>query len=557
MSVKNRVYGIDLGTTYSCIASVDDYGQAVVHPNSDGDITTPSVVFFEEGSGNIVVGSAAKEEAVRTENRVVATVKRVMGTDAIFSFDTKNYTTQDISSFILRRLVQDAQDVTGGTIKDVVITCPAYFGFNEKEATKQAGELAGLNVLHVIPEPTAAAIAYGINQKEEQTILVYDLGGGTFDITLIETKENAINVIATDGNKELGGKDWDEAIVAHFAQLFEDATGVAAEDVLDDAETHQQLQISAEKCKRSLTKKNSIRDSISYGSNRVQVEFSKEKFEELTIDKLEQTLALTEKMISDAKEKGNNRIDKLLLVGGATYMPQVEKALTKFGIDILRFDPNQAVAKGAAIFGYKFYLDEQIKITVAKLLDKAPDKFDMKEVSEEDKERATVEVAQKERLSLPDIKKFTEKEVFDITSKSFGIVVIVDEAGNKAVNNLAVINERVPKEIVKTYGTHEENQTGVNIVLMQNEEEEDDNDTVPLENCEVIDTKELIFEHALPKGSPIEVTFRLEADGRLTLKAIDQTTSKELQIETTSNAILSQEQLKESLSRNLSMDVSN
>ena len=206
MSQNKRVYGIDLGTTYSCIAHVDEHGKPVVLPNSEGDLTTPSVVYFESEE-DIVVGKAAKEVSSVEPDACASTVKRVMG-DPHWEFDAHGHTykPQDISSFILRKVVSDAELATGDKVEDVVITCPAYFGINEKEATKQAGVLAGLNVLYVIPEPTAAALAYGIEQEEDQVILVYDLGGGTFDITLIEIKAKEINVICTGGDHQLGGK---------------------------------------------------------------------------------------------------------------------------------------------------------------------------------------------------------------------------------------------------------------------------------------------------------------------------------------------------------------
>ncbi len=553
MNNKSKAYGIDLGTTYSCIAYVDDHGQPIVLQNSDGELTTPSVVFFEEGSENIVVGQVAKDAAVFSHHRVISTIKRAMGTDAVFDFDGRTYTPQDISSFILRRLVDDAAAITNDEIRDVVITCPAYFGFNEKEATKQAGELAGLNVLHVIPEPTAAAIAYGINQDQDQVVLVYDLGGGTFDITLIEVKQEAITVIATGGNKELGGKDWDDAVAAWFMQRFEEETGVLASDLENDPETWQQLQIAAEKCKRALSTRATLKESVQHGANRKAIELSREQLDEMTRDRLEQTLALTRSMIDEARNKGYAQIDKLLLVGGSTYMPQVEDAVKQFGIEILRFDPNQAVAKGAAIFAYKAYLNELIKIQIAEKTGQEAETIDLAQIDQQILEEVTESVAVSERLSLPGIQKFTRFDVADITSRSFGIVV-VDEKGDECVKNLAIINDRVPKKITDVFGTYEDNQTNVLIRLMQNEKKEE---KVALVECEEVDNKELVFEQALPQQSPIEVTFTLEADGRLVLSAKDLTTNREIHIKTQTAAIMSQEQIETAKSRNLAMRVTN
>src|SRR5947209_11273624 len=212
---KGRVYGIDLGTTYSCIAHLDEQGKAVVLPNTEGDLTTPSVVIFESPD-NVVVGQAAKEVVAIYPDQCVSTVKRSMG-DPHWkrTFFAQSYKPQDISSFILRKVVADAEDLLGESIEDVVITCPAYFGINGKEATRQAGMLAGLNVLYVIPEPTAAALAYGVEQDQNQVVLVFDLGGGTLDATVIAIEAGGINVICTGGDHQLGGKDWDDSIVSY------------------------------------------------------------------------------------------------------------------------------------------------------------------------------------------------------------------------------------------------------------------------------------------------------------------------------------------------------
>ena len=222
---SQKVFGIDLGTTYSCISYVDEFGKPVIIPNSEGEMTTPSVVYFESPS-NIVVGRTAKEHSDIYPERVVSCVKRSMGSDVWeFESDGELYKPQEISAFILRKLAADARAAIDETVEDVVITCPAYFGVNQKEATRQAGELAGLNVRYIIPEPTAAALAYLAERQENGTVLVYDLGGGTFDITLIELKDGDIRVISTDGDDKLGGRNWDETIVDYFVTSFCDQTG--------------------------------------------------------------------------------------------------------------------------------------------------------------------------------------------------------------------------------------------------------------------------------------------------------------------------------------------
>ncbi len=239
------------------------------------------------------------------------------------AFHGQVYKPQDISSFILRKVAGDAANLMGEKIEDVVITCPAYFGVNEKEATKQAGILAGLNVLYVIPEPTAAALAYGIEQDQEQVILVYDLGGGTFDITLIEIKTGQITVICTGGDHQLGGKDWDDAIVSYLTQKFEESTGTPADALLDDQETYQELLNAAERCKKTLSSRQSVTEGVRFGGEKVKVDLTRETFDQITAPLLERTISLTEQELAKAREKGYTKIDKLLLVGGSTYMPQV------------------------------------------------------------------------------------------------------------------------------------------------------------------------------------------------------------------------------------------
>ena len=250
------VFGIDLGTTYSCIAYVDEHGRPIVAPNSENALTTPSVVYFEFGN-NIVVGQIAKDTAEVYPDLIVQTVKRHMG-DAnwLRSFHGRDYRPQDVSALILRKVVGDAEQVLGQTIEDVVITCPAYFGNVEKEATRQAGTIAGLNVRFVVPEPMAAAFAYGVEALEGQTIMVYDLGGGTFDGTLLRVPGT---ILSTAGDLNLGGKDWDDDLVTFFTQKFQEVTGVSPDDLLSDLQIWQELTNEAEKCKMALSSASSYK----------------------------------------------------------------------------------------------------------------------------------------------------------------------------------------------------------------------------------------------------------------------------------------------------------
>jgi molecular chaperone DnaK (HSP70) len=263
------IFGIDLGTTYSCIAHIDEYGRPDAIINAEGDRTTPSVVLFE--GANIVVGKEAKNSAVSHKDQIVELVKRQMGQgDWVFFYNGTEYSAEEISSFILRKVVSDAETALGCTITDVVITCPAYFGINEREATARAGEIAGLQVRSIINEPTAAAIHYGLHAEQDQVVLVYDLGGGTFDITMIEIKEEEINVIATGGDYYLGGRNWDETIVAYLADQWMATTG-SSEDPQDDPETLQDLFSKAEQAKRSLSARAKTEVAVTHVGQRQQI----------------------------------------------------------------------------------------------------------------------------------------------------------------------------------------------------------------------------------------------------------------------------------------------
>jgi molecular chaperone DnaK len=548
-----RVYGIDLGTTYSCISHVDEHGKPVVLQNAEGESTTPSVVFFES-KDNVVVGQAAKEVVSIHTNQCVSTVKRAMG-DPHWEreFFGHVYKPQDISSFILRKVVGDAEKITGEKIEDVVITCPAYFGVNEKEATKQAGILAGLNVLYVIPEPTAAALAYGIEQDQEQVILVYDLGGGTFDITLIEIKAGEINVICTGGDHQLGGKDWDDAIVGYFTQKFEEQTGTPADSLLEDEETYQELLNAAERCKKMLSSRQTVTEAVRFGGERVKVDLSREAFDNITAQYLERTLSLTDQELEKAHGKGYAKIDKLLLVGGSTYMPQVIETVKKrFAFEARQFDPNQAVAKGAAIFGYKCYLDEQIKIRVANQIGKAADDVDLEKVSETVVEQAQKAVAQEHGLALPGLKAIVNKKITNVTSKSFGIVVM-NQQHREVVSNLIEIDDQVPKAITKRFGTYEDGQIQVDLRCMENKQS--GRSEIEVSECKGVGEAVLAFAQPLPQSSPIEITFNLGPDGLLSVKGRDLTNGREIDAHFRTESIMSREEVDAAKSRNLSLQI--
>ena len=346
-----KIWGIDLGTTYSCIAYVDEHGKPVVVKNNEGDLITPSVVYFE--NNNVTVGKVAKASAVLYPDAVVSFVKRQMGNpNYLFEYDGQTYRAETISSFILKKLVADAEQQSGEKITEVVITCPAYFGINEREATKKAGELAGLKVHSILAEPTAAAIAWGKAHSDEQVVLVYDLGGGTFDITMINVSHAAIEVIVTGGDHHLGGKDWDDILIDYFITQYHQQTG-ETDDLREDADTYSALVDLAESSKKLLTAKEKAPVVfVSPSGKRVKIELTREKFEELTASLLERTVQLTHDMLQEAKKKGHTTFSEILLVGGSTRMPQVAERLRReFNVSISSFDPDEAVAKGAALFG--------------------------------------------------------------------------------------------------------------------------------------------------------------------------------------------------------------
>jgi len=518
-----KIYGIDLGTTYSSIAYMDEYGKPFVIPNAENQKITPSVVFFD--GDKIVVGDVAKESSKLYPNDVVSFIKRSMGEpDFIFEHNGKSFRPEEISSFIIRKLVQDAEQYLNEKITDVVITCPAYFGINEREATRRAGEIAGYNVRQIINEPTAAAITYGtVESSEEKVVLVYDLGGGTFDITMIEIQKNAIEVICTGGDHNLGGKDWDDRIVAYLLQEFQNSTKTE-EDILEDPDTCQDLQLSAEKAKKILSQRDKTPVLITHGGDRVKVMLERRKFQEITLDLLERSVALTREMLEEAKKKGYWSFDEIILVGGSSRMPQVaERVKEELSMTPRIFDPDEAVAKGAAIYGMKLTINESVKKRVAEKTGKKAEQiqdigdFELDDVLEEIEQL----VADDTGLSLEDVQ-FSKVKVKNVTSKSFGIIAF-DSNDKEIVFNLILKNTEVPMLITKPFGTAIEDQDAVSIQIMEN----DSSDVVaPLEQAIEIGTAVLKLPSGLPADTPIEITFKLNEEGRLEITAIEPNASR-------------------------------
>ena len=349
----SKIIGIDLGTTNSCVAVLEG-GEPVVIPNAEGNRTTPSVVAFSK-TGERMVGQVAKRQAVTNADRTVSSIKRHMGEDYHVSIDGKNYTPQEISAMILQKLKADAEAYLGQTVSEAVITVPAYFSDSQRQATKDAGKIAGLDVKRIINEPTAAALAYGLDKESEQKIMVYDLGGGTFDVSILDIGDGIIEVLATAGDTHLGGDDFDQRIMDYLVSEFKKAEGI---DLSGDRVAMQRLKEAAEKAKIELSGMTTTNINLPYitadatGPKHLDVTLSRAKFNELTADLVERTMKPVRQAMSDAGLKASD-LHKVLLVGGSTRIPAVQEAVKNItGNEGFKgINPDECVAVGAAIQG--------------------------------------------------------------------------------------------------------------------------------------------------------------------------------------------------------------
>lgn len=547
------IFGIDLGTTYSCIAYVDEYGKAVVIPNSEGDRTTPSVVQFE--GNNRVVGKEAKNSAVLNPRQVVEMVKRHMGeADWRFEYEGMEYTAAEVSSYILRKLADDAEQYLDCPVKDVVITCPAYFGIAQRDATAHAGEIAGFNVKEVINEPTAAAIMYGLQNEQDQVVLVYDLGGGTFDITVIEIKSGAITVVATGGDHYLGGRNWDEAVVMYLAEQWKAETS-SNDDPTDSEETQQDLWGKAEQAKWALTARQETKVVVTHAGQRVGVTLSREKFNELTAHLLERTIDFTRSTMAEAKIRGYTTFDQILLVGGSTKMPQVaERLKAEFGLPLRVFDPDEAVAKGAAVYGWKLALDEKIQIKIAEMVGTSADQVDMAAVPQKIVEQAQESVARDSGLKLTSVKSVSGMSVTNVASHSFGIIAIDDSTNQEVIANMVIVNDPLPLSKTQTFQTFEADQESVELKVMENGETAHRVDDVTV--GQEIGNAVLHLPPRLPLHAPIEVTFELQKDGRLYITGREPQSNASIKIDIQTSRNLSEEELQKAKARSRNVVVS-
>jgi len=534
-----RVYGIDLGTTYSAIAYVDEHGKPVIVPNQESERITPSVVLFD--GGGVIVGNTAKETAKVEPDRVVGRVKQHMGDPHFVSRqDGKDYRAEDVSSFILRKVVGDAEIALGlgeaDKITDVVITCPAYFGTDEREATAVAGRLAGLNVRAILNEPTAAAIAYGLEQGDDQTVLVYDLGGGTFDVTMIEIKDRLIRVICTGGDHRLGGALWDEAIVIHLADQFRSQTGLDS-DPMDDAEVLNDLFLQAERGKKTLTQRDKAPFRVTHAGQQARVELDRSTFEEITKHLLDRTVELTREMLADAAAKGHHAFDKVILVGGATRMPQVrDRLVAEFGQEPEAFDPDEAVAKGAALYGLKESLQDEVRQILApgSASGDPSSEVDLSAVSEAEVAEALDKLEREIGFTLTGpVRELVSTRIVNVLSKSLGVIAR-DEAGKDVVVYLLPRNGEVPMDRTSDFGTDAADQEGVDIRVVAGERDSPE----PLD-CKDVGTATLVLPPSLPAKSPIRVRFAISGDGRLNVTAIDLAGGGSIEVDFETEAVLS------------------
>ncbi|WP_435010912.1 Hsp70 family protein [Tundrisphaera lichenicola] len=539
-----RVYGIDLGTTYSAIAYVDEHGKPVVVPNQESERITPSVVLFDGES--VIVGNTAKEAAKVEPHRVVSRVKQHMGDPHfVFEHEGQAYSPEDISSFVLRKVVGDAEVALGGDekITDVVITCPAYFGTDEREATANAGRLAGLNVRAILNEPTAASVAYGLEQGEDQIVLVYDLGGGTFDVTMIEIKDRLIRVICTGGDHRLGGALWDEAVVMHLAEEFRAQTGEES-DPMDDPEVLNDLFLQAERGKKTLTQRDKAPFRVTHAGKQARVELERTQFEAITRHLLDRTVELTREMLEDARVKGADRFDKIILVGGATRMPQVrDRIVAEFGVEPESYDPDEAVAKGAALYGLKESLQDEVR---DRLTPENPEAegaggaLDLAAVSAEEVAEALDKIERELGYTLTGpVRELVNTQIVNVLSKSLGVVAR-DESGKDLVVTLLPRNGEVPMEHATDFGTDAANQEGVDIKVMAGERDS----TEPLD-CKDVGVATLNLPPGLPARSPIRVRFAINRDGRLNVTATDLTGGGSIDVDFETEAVMNAEDVAE------------
>lgn len=484
----SKVIGIDLGTTNSCVAVMEG-GEAVVIPNPEGARTTPSVVGFKK-DGERIVGETAKRQAITNPDRTIASIKRHMGTNHKESIDGKDYSAQEISAMILQKLKSDAEAYLGQTVTQAVITVPAYFNDSQRQATKDAGKIAGLEVLRIVNEPTAAALAYGLEKSEDQTILVYDLGGGTFDVSILELGDGFFEVKATSGDNRLGGDDFDQVVMDYLVAEFKKEQGI---DLSKDKAAVQRLKDAAEKAKKELSGVLTTTVSLPFITvvdgvpQHLEINLTRAKFDELTADLVERTLGPTRQALNDAGMTPAD-LNRIVLVGGSTRIPAVQDAIKKLtGKDPHKgVNPDEVVALGAAV---------QAGVLTG----------DVKDVV-----------------------------LLDVTPLSLGI-----ETAGGVFTKMIERNTTIPTSKSQVFSTFADNQPSVEIHVLQGERQ--------MANGNKTLGRFMLNEiPPAPRGVPqIEVTFDIDANGIVNVSATDKGTNKSQKITITSSSGLSDAEVEQ------------
>ncbi|WP_138493287.1 molecular chaperone DnaK [Paenibacillus pinistramenti] len=483
----SKVIGIDLGTTNSCVAVMEG-GEAVVIPNPEGARTTPSVVGFKK-DGERIVGETAKRQAITNPDRTIISIKRHMGTNHKETIDGKDYTPQEISAIILQKLKADAEAYLGQPVTQAVITVPAYFNDSQRQATKDAGKIAGLEVLRIVNEPTAAALAYGLEKSEDQTILVFDLGGGTFDVSILELGDGFFEVKATSGDNHLGGDDFDQVIIDYLVNEFKKEQGI---DLSKDKAAVQRLKDAAEKAKKELSGVLTTTISLPFITvvdgvpQHLEVNLTRAKFEEISAELVERTLGPTRRAMSDAGLSASE-IDKIVLVGGSTRIPAVQEAIKKLtGKEPHKgVNPDEVVALGAAV---------QAGVLTG----------DVKDVV-----------------------------LLDVTPLSLGI-----ETAGGVFTKMIDRNTTIPTSKSQVFSTYADNQPSVEIHVLQGERE-------MAAGNKTLGRFTLSDIPLAPRGVPqIEVTFDIDANGIVNVSATDKGTGKSQKITITSSSGLSDDEVE-------------
>jgi molecular chaperone DnaK len=539
--MANKVFGIDLGTTYSCISHIDEYGRPEVLPNLDGEPTTPSVVLFDS-KADFVVGKQAKRQARINPERVAMLVKRQMGTsDWRFAVHSEEWSASAISALVLKSLMADASRATGQEVRDAVITVPAYFGDEERKATKLAGEYAGLNVVDIINEPTAAAFAYGFAKQgdtERQTVLVYDLGGGTFDVTVIELAERRISVVATDGDHELGGADWDARLATHLSDRFRTECP-DADDPLDDSYSAQDVISAVEQAKLALSARDATDVLVVHGGHRANINVTRDEFEQITASLLQRTIELTASVLKAASDRGVHQVDQVLLVGGSSKMPAVARRLREeFGFEPRLTDPDLAVAKGAAIYGQKKEL-EQVLIDDLVAQGKLAAGQSITDADPVDLRKAARSAADAYGMPTDAVNNMVETEVQNVCSRGFGVFAQRLDSEELYAVFLTHRNDRLPLEVSEAFATVSDDQREVTLEVFEQGGSEE---------SERVEDNNVLIEGSIvgigpghPRGTPVEVTFTMGADGILDVSARHQAKDEPLRLRIETGAALSSE----------------